>query len=83
MKKILILNAAPRKEGNTAALIKAFTKGATESGNELNDTPAKAGGFILQLKVALRLKPGFPRLKVIPCLEHSFQTESLLQEPLK
>ena len=32
MKKILILNGSPRKNGYTAALIKAFTNGAKESG---------------------------------------------------
>ena len=37
MKRILILNAAPRKEGNTVALVKAFTKGAIESGNEVKE----------------------------------------------
>ena len=37
MKKILILNGAPRKNGSTASLIKAFTEGATESGNEVRE----------------------------------------------
>lgn len=32
-KKILILNGSPRKNGNTAALIEAFTKGAESKGN--------------------------------------------------
>ena len=32
-KKIIVLNGSPRAEGNTAALIAAFTKGAEEAGN--------------------------------------------------
>ncbi len=32
-KKIMVLNGSPRKSGNTAALIAAFTKGAEEAGN--------------------------------------------------
>ena len=34
-KKILILNGSPRKNGNTSALIREFTKGAEESGNKV------------------------------------------------
>ena len=37
MAKILILNGAPRKNGSTASLIKAFTDGATASGNEVRE----------------------------------------------
>lgn len=33
MKRILILNGAARKNGNTAALVKAFINGANEAGN--------------------------------------------------
>ena len=33
MKKILILNGAGKKNGNTAALIRAFTEGAENAGN--------------------------------------------------
>ena len=32
-KKIVVLNGSPRENGNTSALIEAFTKGAEESGN--------------------------------------------------
>jgi multimeric flavodoxin WrbA len=32
-KKIVILNGSPRKNGNTSALIKAFTEGAESAGN--------------------------------------------------
>lgn len=32
-KKIVVLNGSPRKNGNTASLIDAFTKGAEASGN--------------------------------------------------
>ena len=34
-KKIMILNGSPRANGNTAALIETFTKGAREAGNEV------------------------------------------------
>ena len=37
MKKILILNGAGKKNGNTAALIKAFTEGAITAGNEVKE----------------------------------------------
>ncbi len=32
-KRIIILNGSPRKNGNTAELIKSFIKGANEAGN--------------------------------------------------
>lgn len=37
MKKILILNGSPRKNANTASLIKAFTDGATAAGNVVHE----------------------------------------------
>ena len=37
MANILILNGAPRKNGSTASLIKAFTEGAAASGNEVRE----------------------------------------------
>ena len=37
MANILILNGAPRKNGSTASLIKAFTEGATEAGHEVRE----------------------------------------------
>ena len=37
MSKILILNGSPRKNGSTASLIKAFTEGAMEAGNEVRE----------------------------------------------
>ena len=37
MAKILILNGAPRKNGSTASLIKAFTDGAAASGSEVRE----------------------------------------------
>lgn len=37
MANILILNGAPRKNGSTASLIKAFTEGALTSGNEVRE----------------------------------------------
>ena len=37
MANILILNGAPRKNGATASLIKAFTDGAIASGNEVRE----------------------------------------------
>lgn len=35
MKKILILNGSPRKNGNTSELVKYFTNGAEGAGNEV------------------------------------------------
>ena len=32
-KKIVILNGSPRRNGNTAALVQAFTEGAESAGN--------------------------------------------------
>ena len=37
MANILILNGAPRKNGATASLVKAFTEGAKEAGNEVRE----------------------------------------------
>ena len=37
MANILILNGSPRKNGSTAALVKAFTEGAEASGNEVRE----------------------------------------------
>lgn len=37
MKKILVLNGSPRKNGNTATLVDAFVEGATENGNEVRE----------------------------------------------
>lgn len=37
MKKIVILNGSPRKNGKTASLVKAFTEGAKEAGNEVTE----------------------------------------------
>ncbi len=37
MKKIVILNGAAKKNGNTATLIKAFTEGAEAAGNEVRE----------------------------------------------
>lgn len=36
-KKIIILNGSPRKTGNTAALIQAFTEGAKSAGNTVTE----------------------------------------------
>lgn len=37
MANIMILNGAPRKNGSTAKLIKAFTEGAESAGNEVKE----------------------------------------------
>lgn len=37
MSNIIILNAAARKNGNTSALVKAFTEGAKESGHTVKE----------------------------------------------
>ena len=36
-KKIVILNGSPRKNGNTSALVKAFTEGAESAGNTVTE----------------------------------------------
>ena len=36
-KKIVILNGSPRKNGNTANLIKAFTEGAQSAGHSVTE----------------------------------------------
>ena len=36
-KKIVILNGSPRKNGNTAGLVKEFTKGAQEAGHTVTE----------------------------------------------
>ena len=37
MKKIVIINGSPRKNGYTASLINAFSEGALENGNEIRE----------------------------------------------
>ena len=37
MKKILILNGSPRKNGRTASLVKAFAEGAESTGSEVKE----------------------------------------------
>lgn len=37
MAKVMILNGAPRKNGNTAALVNAFTDGARSVGNDVKE----------------------------------------------
>lgn len=37
MKRILILNGSPRRNGSTAKLVKAFTEGAESAGNEVKE----------------------------------------------
>jgi len=37
MAKIVILNGSPRRKGNTSALVKAFTKGAEDSGHTVTE----------------------------------------------
>lgn len=37
MKKIMILNGSPRKNGKTASLVKAFIEGAESAGNEIKE----------------------------------------------
>lgn len=36
-KKIVVLNGSPRKNGNTSALVKAFTEGAQSAGNTVTE----------------------------------------------
>ncbi|MCI9081831.1 MAG: flavodoxin family protein [Lachnospiraceae bacterium] len=47
--KILVLNGSPRRDGNTAAMVNAFTEGARESGHEvdvINVCQKKIGGCL-------------------------------------
>ena len=37
MKRIMILNGSPRKNGKTASLVRSFTEGALSSGNEVKE----------------------------------------------
>lgn len=37
--KILVLNGSPRPNGNTAAMVDAFVKGATENGHQITVVP--------------------------------------------
>lgn len=37
IKKIMILNGSPRRNGNTSKLIESFTKGAKDSGNTVTE----------------------------------------------
>ena len=41
MKKIVVLSASPRKNGNTSAVADAFAKGASESGNTVTEVVLK------------------------------------------
>lgn len=36
-KKIIILNGSPRRNGNTSALVREFTRGAESSGNTVTE----------------------------------------------
>lgn len=36
-KKIVVLNGSPRRNGNTAGLVKEFTKGAQEAGHTVTE----------------------------------------------
>ena len=36
-KKIVVLNGSPRKNGNTSALVKAFTEGAESAGHTVTE----------------------------------------------
>ena len=67
MKKIVILNGAPKKNGNTAALVKAFQEGAESAGNEvtafyLYDMNIKG---CLDCQGCARKEPGHPH----PCVQ--------------
>ena len=47
--QIIVLNGSPRPQGNTAAMVAAFTKGAEESGHEVTVIPVcqkKIGGCL-------------------------------------
>ncbi len=45
--KIIVFNGSPRPQGNTAAMVEAFARGAGESGHEVTvvDVLPEAGGY--------------------------------------
>ena len=60
MANILILNGAPRKNGSTASLIKAFTEGTVASGNEVREAYIQGMGikFCLGCDACLKTHAG-------------------------
>lgn len=62
-KRIIILNGSPRKNGNTAELIKSFIKGANEAGNTV------AEFFLNEMDIhgCLGCFGGGPPPKVLAC----------------
>lgn len=60
MKKVLIVAASPRKNGNSDLLALQFAKGAEEAGNEVETDYSVSG----QMKVFLdRMNPLYERMK--------------------
>ena len=64
MKKILILNGSPRKNGKTASLVNAFSEGARSVGNEVREMyiPGMKIGGCLACESCSRSKDG--------CVQH-------------
>ena len=60
MKRILILNGSPRRNGSTAKLVKAFTEGAESVGNEVKELSG-TGSLI----VAMILGEAPPKIRYI------------------
>ncbi|MBQ4506574.1 MAG: flavodoxin family protein [Firmicutes bacterium] len=73
MKKILILNGAGKKNGNTAALIKAFTEGAESSGNEVREFYLQRMNIkgCLDCQACAKNEPG----KAEPCAQRDDMSE--------
>ena len=56
-KKIVVLNGSPRRNGNTAGLVKEFTKGAQEAGHTVTEfflSGMDIHGCILSYVVSLK-----------------------------
>ena len=47
MKKVLILSGSPRKGGNSDLLCSEFMRGAQESGNEVQTSPAMKEAYLM------------------------------------
>jgi len=73
MKKIMILNGAAKKCGNTAELIQAFTEGAKEAGNEVKEFYLQGMNIhgCLDCQGCKELKPGMDS----PCVQHDDMDE--------
>lgn len=67
-KRIIILNGSPRKNGNTAELIKPFIKGALEAGNTVAEFFLDERIFtVVKVALAAEKTPKVPACKKTIC----------------